>query len=263
MDTHAQTVVDQFSAQVNRFVSSPHVNAYEPVDRFLRLLDPNEEDQVLDVGCGPGLLAKYFAPRVKHFTGVDMTPAMVNKAKDLAILDGTGNSDFHVADATDLNFHKNAFDMVITRLALHHIPDTEKAIREMVRVLKPGGTLGVYDMITSEIVDEAVLHNKFERLRDPSHARTLSLSELVYGVECAGVEIVSIDIMNYRFDLDDYFDRAEQSKESQDAAREIISHEYGRQSFLGRRISKNETAYSYSAKWCMLAARKHDVVGRA
>ncbi len=120
-------VVEQFTAQVDRFVTSPHVNHPEPVARYVRTVAPRGHKRVLDVGCGPGLLATAFAPPVRQYVGVDLTPAMVAKAADIARAAGIPNARFEVGDALVLPFDAASFD-----LALHHISDPRRAIQQMV-----------------------------------------------------------------------------------------------------------------------------------
>ena len=116
--------------------------------RFLAAVAPRGDERALDVACGPGLLAKAFAPHVREFVGVDLTPAMVEKATAIAREAGLSNVRFDVADALRLPFEANAVDLVLSRLALHHMPDPGAAVREMARVLRPGARFGVFDMTT-------------------------------------------------------------------------------------------------------------------
>ncbi|HVY60602.1 MAG TPA: class I SAM-dependent methyltransferase, partial [Planctomycetota bacterium] len=102
--------VDQFTAQVERFAASPHVNAVEPVTRFVAAVAPRGDERALDVACGPGLLAKAVAPRVREFVGVDLTPAMVAKATATAREAGLARARFEVADALALPFAAASFD---------------------------------------------------------------------------------------------------------------------------------------------------------
>ena len=162
------------------------------------------------MGCGPGLLAKVFAPHVREFIGVDLTPAMVEKATAIAARPISPNQCFEVADARNLPFER-ALDLVLTRLALHHLPDPRAAVREIARVLRPGGRLGVFDMTTSEITEESAYHDLVERLRDPSHTRALPLSELAQMLGLAGLEIDKVETLDYEQDVEDWIARAEQS----------------------------------------------------
>ncbi|HEX5883395.1 MAG TPA: class I SAM-dependent methyltransferase [Pyrinomonadaceae bacterium] len=93
---------------------------------------------VLEIGCGLGTDGAQFARAGANYTGVDLTQAAVDLAKrrfELFQLPGT----FLVADAERLDFPDNSFDIVYSHGVLHHTPDTAAAVREIHRVLRPGG----------------------------------------------------------------------------------------------------------------------------
>lgn len=93
---------------------------------------------VLEIGCGLGTDGAQFAKAGANYTGVDLTQAAVELAKrrfELFQLPGT----FRIADAERLDFPDNSFDVVYSHGVLHHTPDTAGAIREIHRVLRPGG----------------------------------------------------------------------------------------------------------------------------
>ncbi|HET9528570.1 MAG TPA: class I SAM-dependent methyltransferase [Pyrinomonadaceae bacterium] len=94
--------------------------------------------RVLEVGCGLGTDGAQFAKAGAVYTGVDLTEAAVDLARrrfDLFTLPGS----FRVADAEKLDFPNDSFDLVYSHGVLHHTPDTAAAIREIHRVLRPGG----------------------------------------------------------------------------------------------------------------------------
>jgi ubiquinone/menaquinone biosynthesis C-methylase UbiE len=94
--------------------------------------------RVLEVGCGLGTDGAQFAKAGANYTGIDLTQAAVDLAKqrfDLFQLPGT----FRIADAEHLDFADNSFDLVYSHGVLHHTPDTAAAVREIHRVLRPGG----------------------------------------------------------------------------------------------------------------------------
>jgi len=99
----------------------------------------NSKDlSVLEVGCGLGTDGAQFAKAGAKYTGIDLTEAAVDLAKrrfELFNLPGT----FRVADAERLLFANNSFDIVYSHGVLHHTPDTAAAVREIHRVLRPGG----------------------------------------------------------------------------------------------------------------------------
>jgi len=96
--------------------------------------------RVLDVGSGNGYVLSKYATEGAEVYGVDITEAGIQLCKKrFEYLDLKG--DFRVADAQSLPFDDNTFDCVCSVGVLHHVPDTEKAVTEIFRVLKPGGRL--------------------------------------------------------------------------------------------------------------------------
>jgi SAM-dependent methyltransferase len=94
--------------------------------------------EVLEIGCGLGTDGAQFAKAGANYTGIDLTEAAVELAQrrfELFQLPGT----FRTADAETLDFPDNSFDIVYSHGVLHHTPDTAGAIREVHRVLRPGG----------------------------------------------------------------------------------------------------------------------------
>src|SRR4030095_1012047 len=94
--------------------------------------------RVLEIGCGLGTDGAQFAKAGADYTGIDLTEAAVELARQrfqLSTLRGT----FQVGDAEKLDFPDNTFDVVYSHGVLHHTPDIQSAIREIHRVLRPGG----------------------------------------------------------------------------------------------------------------------------
>lgn len=110
--------------------------------RALDELELGPDDRVLDVACGAGKLVREIAPRVERVVGVDLAPAMIERARA-----ETPGVEFEVAPADSLPFEDGEFTAVITTTAFHHFPDPQAAVREMARVLAPGGRLVIADSI--------------------------------------------------------------------------------------------------------------------
>ena len=94
--------------------------------------------RVLEIGCGLGTDGAQFAKAGALYTGVDLTEAAIELARkrfELAGLPG----EFRIADAENLDFADESFDLVYSHGVLHHTPDTAGAVRELYRILKPGG----------------------------------------------------------------------------------------------------------------------------
>ena len=94
--------------------------------------------KVLEIGCGLGTDGAQFAEAGADYTGVDLTEAAVELARKRFELFGLAGK-FQTADAENLDFADESFDLVYSHGVLHHTPETGKAIREIHRVLRPGG----------------------------------------------------------------------------------------------------------------------------
>ena len=101
---------------------------------------------VLDVACGigiPTLAAAAIVAPGGHVTGVDIAPGMIELARTRAMNRGLTNVTFREGDAESLTLPDESFDVVLSGMGLVHVPDRGRALREMARVLKPGGRLAL------------------------------------------------------------------------------------------------------------------------
>jgi len=98
--------------------------------------------RVLEIGCGLGTDGAQFAKAGADYTGVDLTEAAIELARKRFEIEGL-SGEFRVADAEQLDFIDDSFDLVYSHGVLHHTPDTARAVQEIHRVLKPGGRAAV------------------------------------------------------------------------------------------------------------------------
>ena len=104
----------------------------------------NEKLDILDVGCGTGVISLLLAELEHSVTGIDLSEGMLKKAKEKARTFSLP-VEFKNGDAEDLPFEDEAFDVVTNRHLLWALPNPEKAISEWKRVLKPGGKVIIID----------------------------------------------------------------------------------------------------------------------
>lgn len=176
-----ELVQRQFGANAAAYATSKVHAKGASLARLVELLQPQPTWQVLDIATAAGHTAFALAPHVARVTATDITPEMLPVAAKLAAEKGITNVTLETADAEDLPFEDQAFDLVTCRIAPHHFPHIERFIAEAARVLRAGGRLAVVDNVVpggDEADDAAGAYvNAFEKLRDPSHGRALSLAE--------------------------------------------------------------------------------------
>jgi SAM-dependent methyltransferase len=189
---HEDTTVDQFGRQAAGFSSAAAMNDEAAMTMLLDALGAGAGDAVLDVACGPGIVAAAVAPSAARVVGIDLTPEMIELARERCAEAGIGNTRFDLGDVSELPYADGEFSRVVCRYALHHVGDPATVVAEMARVCAPGGRVAVADMIVGEDVDIAVRFNEAERSRDPSHVRSMSVPELLALMRAAGFEASSV-----------------------------------------------------------------------
>jgi ubiquinone/menaquinone biosynthesis C-methylase UbiE len=167
----------QFGRAATAYVESQTHAAGDDLARLLALAEPRPTDLALDLSTGGGPVALALAPQVARVVASDLTPRMLAAAQGLLRARGITNADFVVADAERLPFLDETFDLVTVRIAPHHYADPRAALREVARVLAPGGRFLLIDNIAPEdpLLDRLV--NEWDTRRDPSHVREYTVAE--------------------------------------------------------------------------------------
>ncbi|HXY80832.1 MAG TPA: methyltransferase domain-containing protein [Gaiellaceae bacterium] len=145
--------------------------AAELAERVGSFVLPRGDERALDVGTGAGALALALAPLVREVVGVDRVPELLALARERAR--GLAGVTFVEGDAESLPFEDGSFDLVGTLRTLHHVPRPELVVAELVRVTRPSGRILVVDQIAPVDPLQALAVDRFERARDPGHARLL------------------------------------------------------------------------------------------
>jgi len=146
-------------------------------ERLARMVCATSADRGVDLAAGPGTLALRFARHMRWICALDLTPAILGRARNSAAEQGLRNVAFALADAQAVPFADGSLDIAVTSYSLHHMSDAGRVIAEMARVVRRGGRVGVLDIFVPEDPRIAELNNRIERIRDASHTRTLARSE--------------------------------------------------------------------------------------
>ena len=198
-----KSVQEQFGAHARTYITSrPHAKGAS-LQRLVELVEPQPDWHALDVATAAGHTAFAFAPRVTHVWATDITPEMLTVAREQVAARGVDNVSVEHADAEDLPYADGRFDLLTCRIAPHHFPDIDAFLRESVRVLRPGGILAVVDNIVPVGVAGDYV-NAFEKLRDPSHGRCLSLEEWLEGYTQAGLQLTQHEVLEKQMVFEDW-----------------------------------------------------------
>ena len=206
-DSHKQRVQKQFGRSAGDYATSNVHAMGESLTELVNLTSPSSEWKVLDVATGAGHTALAFAPHVSEVIATDITQGMLDQCMALANERSISNLRVEMADAEQLPFENESFDMVTCRLAFHHFLNPELALAEFCRVLKPTGVFGFTDNYTVDDPSAARYYNRYEKIRDPSHHWVGALPEIRRKFEDAGFSIGETRTLEKEFEFHAWADR--------------------------------------------------------
>ena len=218
-----ERLISEFTHQAASFNASPAMRSAAALDAFVEMLPTSSEQAWLDVACGPGVVTRALARRVGSVVGADLTPAMIEMARLESV--GIANARFELADASRLPFADGSFDGAVTRFSMHHIPSPIRIVREMARVVKPGGWVAVSDHVTSDDHAQAAWHEEVERLRDPSHWACLTPAGFLALGE--GLILERHEIGELELDFEDWLARGSGSAQNRELIEELVRRRPG------------------------------------
>jgi ubiquinone/menaquinone biosynthesis C-methylase UbiE len=221
MSYHNSRILDQFTRQAAPFAAAAPIRNQEALDRIVQWAGAGPDDTVIDVACGPGLLACAFARVAKHVTGIDMTPAMLEQARKTQQDQGLKNVSWEQGDVYALPFPDAHFSIVSSRFVFHHLQDPLAALKDMKRVCMPDGKIVVADMAPDATKADAL--NAAEQLRDPSHVRALPEKELGALFVEAGLPSPQVSYYRLESELEELLSRSFPNEGDADRLRKIFA----------------------------------------
>jgi len=197
---------DRWADTADRLAALEERRRADLTEHVRRFVQPTGDERALDAGTGTGALAFALAPYVAEVLGVDREPALLEQARLRA--GAFPNVTFAEGDITRLDLISGTFDLAGCARTLHHVRRPELAMAELSRVTRFGGQVLVIDQIAPIDPLLAVELDRFERARDPSHARLLPDIDVRALLEANGLVVVRTEFHEERRDVDAYLDLA-------------------------------------------------------
>ncbi len=201
-------VREQFGGAGDAYVRSAGHRSGEDLRRLVEWAEPDSSTVALDVATGGGHTGLAIARAGGRVVFSDLTPAMLRQARRFVGEQGVEAAAFVAADAEALPFADRSFDLVTCRIAPHHFAHLEAAVREVARVLRPGGLFLLEDSAAPDDHELDDFINTLDRRRDPSHVRSRTVPEWRDLLAGAGFDVEREEIFRKRHDFADWTARA-------------------------------------------------------
>jgi ubiquinone/menaquinone biosynthesis C-methylase UbiE len=215
--TNVDDVRARFGATAARYAEHAAQQLDQVRAEVRSLFDFSGEERALDAGTGAGTLALALAPLVREVVGIDVVPELLEAARANA----PANVRFVEGDITSLPFDSFSFDLACIRRTLHHVARPELVVAELARVTRRGGAILVEDQVAPADPLSAIELDRFERLRDPSHTRTLPDIDFRHLFEANNLVLIRSRFKREHRSLDRYLDLAGCTSEARERVRTL------------------------------------------
>ncbi|MBC8159977.1 MAG: methyltransferase domain-containing protein [Roseiflexaceae bacterium] len=246
-------VQSQFTPVAANYATST-VHAFGPdLAAMLASVALRGDERMLDAGCGAGHTALAFAPRVGVIVALDLTIAMLAQTRRLAQERGLTNLSIERGDVEQLQHPDASFGLVTSRYSAHHYPHPQTALREIARVLRPGGTLLLSDVVAPDAPASDTFLNAIELLRDPSHVRDHTPDQWLRMCSLAGLQAELIGTWPLRLEFEPWVARMNTPFLAITQIRQLID---GAPREVRNTLALTEGEYSFSAATALIRAVK-------
>jgi len=189
-DSQKAQVQAQFGQSAQDYVTSAGHAGGEDLGRLVEWGRRRGAERVLDIATGGGHTALAFAGFTPALIAADLTLPMLEAARGFIRGKGAANVAFVASDVEALPFRDASFGVVTCRIAAHHFPAILPALKEVARVLKPGGSFLLQDILGHDDRELAAFILEVEKRRDPSHVRSLPQREWAAFLKAAGMTVI-------------------------------------------------------------------------
>ncbi|WP_102348165.1 class I SAM-dependent methyltransferase [Bacillus sp. Marseille-P3661] len=249
-------VKQQFSKNAEKYVASESHAKGKDLPIIVDWLKPQPNWKALDIATGGGHVVKALAPYVQQVFSTDLTERMLQSAAD-HLNEHFNNVSYVIADAEALPFLANTFDVVTCRIAPHHFPNPERFISEVQRVLKPNGKFILIDNIVPNDSELANFMNTFEKLRDESHVRCLSVNEWQAHFTSSGLKEVKSELKKKTHDYQTWVKVTTKNEEQVESVNQYFLNAAEKlQQYYSVKVVNNEIQSITVDEWMVLCEKR-------
>lgn len=220
MVDHDRDLAAAFDARAEAFERAKVQRDAASLARFVSFAGLAPGSQVLDAGCGPGLVAEAFLEAGCHVLGVDLSAEMVRRARArCARFDARAR--FVQGSLLDLDLVAPP-DAALSRHVLHHVQEPAAFVARQAALVRPGGVVLAFDLTCDPDPARRAWSDAVERGRDRTHTRTLTPGELVDLLAGAGLGELRIAEEEIVLDFDEWFERGTPSEAKGQVRRRLL-----------------------------------------
>lgn len=187
-----ERVRERFTRSAEAFARLAVLRRTGDAAMLARLADSRPDDIALDLACGPGTFTLALGRRAGQVLGLDLTPALLDRAQQLVNEHHATNVTLICGDATALPLPDESINIAVCGYSFHHMSEPLSALKELARVVARGGRLALLDMIVPRDED-AEATDEIERARDISHRHTFLRGEFPETIERAGLRVHAVE----------------------------------------------------------------------
>lgn len=217
-----QLIKSQFNKQAKKFANWSVGKNVEYLQAYLDFCEITPEEKLLDVACGPGDFTIYAGQKVNLAHGVDISDKEIDIANRQATELGLTKVKFLCSDVEFLPYEDNFYSLVTCKSAFHHFINPDKVLKEMKRCCMKENKISIQDIVMYEDLYVNNFFEKFDKLVDISHNRTLSVFEIKQLYSINEIELVKEFRLDVDLHFDEYLNHAHQDQKSRNAIESLI-----------------------------------------